>query len=205
MTQNCGRKWLPYYCTWLTPAARFAVAVRGVPRSGSPAHLLQPAVVGPRHSADCGRDGVRAAGGAYVPSMCEVIIVRHGHSCRSAFGWRPSVKTWTIKRLAGPDGQRSGVVDHIAENDEDCLRWFDPSCQSGGAASAPIHSPPRGAGFPRKMLGLIPADARVQSDVREVIARLVDAMNSTSSKGSTALLWSPGLPDRWLVCRHRHL
>ena len=76
-------------------------------------------------------------------------------------------------------------------------------CQSGGAASA-AHSRalPEAPKFSSEdLLGLIPADARVQSDVREVIARLVDASEFHEFKREygTSLVTGFARIDGWNV------
>jgi 3-methylcrotonyl-CoA carboxylase beta subunit len=84
----------------------------------------------------------------------------------------------SAEELGGADVHTriSGVADHFAENDDHALEL---------ARRAVAHFPPRGvaphsaAREPehdrREIYGIIPADLRRQYDVREVIARIVDA------------------------------
>jgi 3-methylcrotonyl-CoA carboxylase beta subunit len=126
--------------------------------------------------------GSCTAGGAYVPAMAdEAIIVKNQGTIFLA--GPPLVKAATgevvsAEELGGADVHTriSGVADHFAENDDHALEL---------ARRAVAHFPPRGvaphsaAREPehdrREIYGIIPADLRRQYDVREVIARIVDA------------------------------
>ena len=87
----------------------------------------------------------------------------------------------TAEELGGADVHTriSGVADHFANDDlararrsfaRSCAICI-ASCRSNGIASNP--RPPKYD--PRDIYGIIPADSRSGYDVREVIARLVDA------------------------------
>ena len=72
--------------------------------------------------------GSCTAGGAYVPSMCDESIIVRGTGTIYLAG-PPLVKAAIgedvdDQTLGGAEthGKRSGVVDHIAENDEECLQ-----------------------------------------------------------------------------------
>ena len=126
--------------------------------------------------------GSCTAGGAYVPAMSdEAIIVRNQGTI--FLGGPPLVKAATgevvsAEDLGGGDvhARQSGVVDHLAENDDDAL-WicrnivenFGPHATQ--AAEFPVEEP---VYDPRELYGVIPADERKAYDVREVIARIVD-------------------------------
>jgi 3-methylcrotonyl-CoA carboxylase beta subunit len=115
--------------------------------------------------------------------------------------------------LGGGDlhARKSGVVDHLAENDEHALTIvrdivshlnspFVPSEVEGRASTAlgtngtreprpPLHDP-------QELYGLIPEDVRAPYDVREIIARIVDGSEMHEFKplyGST------------LVCGFAHI
>ncbi|MEC8101128.1 MAG: carboxyl transferase domain-containing protein, partial [Planctomycetota bacterium] len=101
-------------------------------------------------------------------------------------------------------GKRSGVVDHIAENDEECLQLVRSIVANLGVPHLqPIpRALPEAPKFSSEdLLGLIPADARVQSDVREVIARLVDASEFHEFKREygTSLVTGFARIDGWSV------
>jgi len=81
--------------------------------------------------------------------------------------------------LGGGDlhGRRSGVVDHVAENDEHALsivRDIVSTLQPELAPNLNIREarPPKHS--PEELYGVIPQDVRAPYDVREVIARIVD-------------------------------
>ncbi|HWK60201.1 MAG TPA: carboxyl transferase domain-containing protein [Eoetvoesiella sp.] len=126
--------------------------------------------------------GSCTAGGAYVPAMCdESIIVRNQGTIFLA--GPPLVKAATgeivsAEDLGGGDvhTRLSGVADHLADDDDHAL-------QLARNAVARLNLPPspvRGAAFaeprydPQEINGIVPADARRQYDVREIVARLVD-------------------------------
>jgi acetyl-CoA carboxylase carboxyltransferase component len=127
--------------------------------------------------------GSCTAGGAYVPAMCdESIIVREQGTIFLA--GPPLVKAATgeevtAEQLGGGDvhTRLSGVVDHLAENDEDAIRIarriFEhlPSPNSPAIALEQSEDP---LYDPEEIYGIIPRDVRIPYDVREVIARLVD-------------------------------
>ena len=128
--------------------------------------------------------GSCTAGGAYVPAMSDETIIVRGQGTIFLAG-PPLVKAATgevisAEELGGADthGRRSGVVDHVAENDEhaltivrDIVSTLAPAVQSPVNLATP--RPPKFAA--EDVYGIVPADVRAPYDVREVIARLVDA------------------------------
>jgi 3-methylcrotonyl-CoA carboxylase beta subunit len=144
--------------------------------------------------------GSCTAGGAYVPAMSdESVIVRNQGTIFLA--GPPLVKAATGEEISAEDlgggdlhGRKSGVVDHVAENDEHALTIVRdiishiPLPLAGGARGGPKSSylptpdPSRereGGIRPPKydaeeLYGVIPDDVRAPYDVHEVIARLVD-------------------------------
>jgi 3-methylcrotonyl-CoA carboxylase beta subunit len=126
--------------------------------------------------------GSCTAGGAYVPAMSdEAVIVRHQGTI--FLGGPPLVKaatgeTVTAEELGGADlhSRQSGVTDYYAMDDADALGI---ARRIVGNLNRPAR--PDGAGDVREPLypaeelyGLIPEDSRMQYDVRDVIARIVD-------------------------------
>lgn len=127
--------------------------------------------------------GSCTAGGAYVPAMSdETVIVRNQGTIFLA--GPPLVKAATGEEISAEDlgggdlhGSKSGVVDHVAENDEHAL-----SIVRSIVATLPPTAPPginlkQGDAplYPADDLySLIPTDLRQQMDVKEIIARLVD-------------------------------
>ena len=128
--------------------------------------------------------GSCTAGGAYVPAMSdESIIVRNQGTI--FLGGPPLVKAAigevvTAEELGGADvhARTSGVVDHYAQDDRHALalcRRIIAGLNTDKrpditvrAAREPMHDP-------AELYGVVPADQRAPYDVREVIARIVDA------------------------------
>jgi 3-methylcrotonyl-CoA carboxylase beta subunit len=127
--------------------------------------------------------GSCTAGGAYVPAMSdESVIVREQGTIFLA--GPPLVKAATgevitAEDLGGGDlhARKSGVADHLAENDEHALTIVRDIVSHLGARN-PAEVALRDARPPRydaeDLYALIPEDVRAPYDVREVIARLVD-------------------------------
>ncbi|MEO8926251.1 MAG: carboxyl transferase domain-containing protein [Caulobacteraceae bacterium] len=128
--------------------------------------------------------GSCTAGGAYVPAMSdETIIVRDQGTIFLA--GPPLVKAATgevisAEELGGADthGRRSGVVDHVAANDEHALeivRSIVANLNTVKRLDMEVHDPEPPAHDPADLYGVIPTDVRAPYDVREIIARLVDS------------------------------
>lgn len=127
--------------------------------------------------------GTCVAGGAYVPAMSdEAIIVRQQGSI--FLGGPPLVKAATgevvdDESLGGGDvhARISGVVDHLADNDEHALVLARSAVAHLGVTSEPeiTRQSPKLPRYPAaEIYGLIPDNAKMQYDPRELIARLVD-------------------------------
>ncbi|WP_076068402.1 carboxyl transferase domain-containing protein [Sphingomonas montana] len=128
--------------------------------------------------------GSCTAGGAYVPAMSDETVIVRGQGTIFLAG-PPLVKAATgevisAEELGGADthGRRSGVVDHVAEDDDHALAIVrDIVSMLPPQVPAPVNvAEPRPPAFDAKELyGIVPADVRAPYDVREVIARIVDA------------------------------
>jgi 3-methylcrotonyl-CoA carboxylase beta subunit len=128
--------------------------------------------------------GSCTAGGAYVPAMSdESVIVRNQGTI--FLGGPPLVKAATGEVISAEDlgggdlhGRKSGVVDHVAENDEHALTIVRDIVSHLGNSVVPGAVEGRDPRPPKydaeELYGLIPEDVRAPYDVREVIARLVD-------------------------------
>ncbi len=128
--------------------------------------------------------GSCTAGGAYVPAMAdESVIVREQGTIFLA--GPPLVKAATGEEISAEDlgggelhAHRSGVVDHLAENDEHALTILRDIVSTltgrprAGRAAARARARPNL--IAEELYGIIPEDVRAPYDVREVIARLVD-------------------------------
>ncbi|MBM7117205.1 carboxyl transferase domain-containing protein [Archangium primigenium] len=132
--------------------------------------------------------GSCTAGGAYVPAMSDETVIVRGSGTESQgtifLAGPPLVKAATGEVISATDlggadthGRRSGVVDHVAANDEHALEIVRDIVSRLNTVkpqqldmARPV--PPRYD--PAELYGLIPSDVRAPYDVREVIARLVD-------------------------------
>ncbi len=127
--------------------------------------------------------GSCTAGGAYVPAMSdETIIVKNQGTI--FLGGPPLVKAATgevvsAEDLGGGDvhTRLSGVADHLAEDDAHALALAREAVanlnRNKPATAARAPQPPLYAA--EGLYGVIPADTRKPFDVREVLARIVDA------------------------------
>jgi 3-methylcrotonyl-CoA carboxylase beta subunit len=127
--------------------------------------------------------GSCTAGGAYVPAMSdETVIVRNQGTIFLA--GPPLVKAATgevisAEELGGADthARRSGVVDHVAEDDEHALTIVRDIVSTLPPPNKTLVNqrdsrPPK---YPAEDLyGIVPQDVRAPYDVHEVIARIVD-------------------------------
>jgi 3-methylcrotonyl-CoA carboxylase beta subunit len=128
--------------------------------------------------------GSCTAGGAYVPAMAdESIIVREQGTI--FLGGPPLVKAATgeivsAEALGGADVHTrvSGVADHFAQNDRHALaiaRSLVGNLNRPKRTSLELRVPVEPRYDPAELHGVINADIRKPYDVREVIARVVDA------------------------------
>jgi acetyl-CoA carboxylase carboxyltransferase component len=128
--------------------------------------------------------GSCTAGGAYVPAMSDETVIVRGTGT-IFLGGPPLVKAATgeevtAEELGGADVHTriSGVADHFANDDLQALGIVReivrnlhrelPRQWDRAQSQAPGYDP-------REMYGVIPTDSRVSYDVREIVARLVDA------------------------------
>ena len=129
--------------------------------------------------------GSCTAGGAYVPAMSdESVIVRNQGTIFLA--GPPLVKAATGEEISAEDlgggdlhAKKSGVVDHLAENDEHALTIVRDIVSHLGAnidaaTNIDLQEPVPPKFDAEDLYALIPEDVRAPYDVHEVIARLVD-------------------------------
>ncbi|MHB8446368.1 MAG: carboxyl transferase domain-containing protein [Rudaea sp.] len=128
--------------------------------------------------------GSCTAGGAYVPAMSdETIIVKEQGTI--FLGGPPLVKAATgevvdAETLGGADVHTSisGVADHFAENDAHALsiaRDIVASLNRKKTMPLALHEPSEPKYATEDIYGIVPADTRRPFDVRQIIARIVDA------------------------------
>lgn len=149
--------------------------------------------------------GSCTAGGAYVPAMSDETIIVKGEGT-IFLGGPPLVKAATgevvtAEALGGADvhSRISGVTDHYALSDEHALAM----CREIVAhLNRPKRYPwiveePRAPRYdPAEIYGVVPRDWRKAYDVREVIARIVDASEFHEFKA---------LYGETLVCGFAHI
>ncbi len=127
--------------------------------------------------------GSCTAGGAYVPAMSdETVIVREQGTI--FLGGPPLVKAATgeevtAEELGGGDvhARTSGVVDHLAEDDDHALeivRGIVSTLPAMRAAPWDRIAPRPPAEDPETILDVVPLDSRTPYDVRDVLRRVVD-------------------------------
>jgi len=128
--------------------------------------------------------GSCTAGGAYVPAMAdESIIVKEQGTI--FLGGPPLVKAATGEEVSAEDlggadvhCKNSGVTDHYAYDDEHALsitRTIVSHLNRKKNQPWDI-KPPQLPNYPKEELyGVIPTDSRKPFDIREIIARVVDA------------------------------
>jgi 3-methylcrotonyl-CoA carboxylase beta subunit len=128
--------------------------------------------------------GSCTAGGAYVPAMCDEAVIVRGHGTIFLAG-PPLVKAATgevvsAEDLGGADVHTriSGVADHFARDDHEALRTLRSILSTLNRPPPPSFDvveaeDPRYD--PEEIRGILPTDVRTPYDIREVLARTVDA------------------------------
>ena len=128
--------------------------------------------------------GSCTAGGAYVPAMSEETVMVRNQATIFLAG-PPLVKAATgeivtAEELGGAEvhTRQSGVADHYAQNDSHALgiaRRIIANLNRRKSAPSDLLAPREPLYDAHELYGVIPADTRKPYDVREVIARIVDA------------------------------
>ncbi len=127
--------------------------------------------------------GSCTAGGAYVPAMSdETVIVKNQGTI--FLGGPPLVKAATgevvtAEDLGGGDvhARKSGVVDHLAEDDAHALaivRSIVDTFERPAPAPYDVREVEEPAEDPATLYDVVPTDTRTPYDVRDVIRRMVD-------------------------------
>ena len=128
--------------------------------------------------------GSCTAGGAYVPAMADESVIVHQQGT-IFLGGPPLVKAATgevvsAEELGGGEvhARTSGVADHLAANDNHALEIIRSSVSTLAPrreAAWERTTPEEPKLSPEELPSVVPVDSRTPYDVREVIARLVDA------------------------------
>ena len=126
--------------------------------------------------------GSCTAGGAYVPAMSDESVIVRGQGT-IFLGGPPLVKAAigeivSAEELGGGElhARRSGVVDHLAEDDEHALEILRDIVATLPVAPVPAWEvgpsmPPAESG---SLYDVVPVDVNAGYDVHEVIVRLID-------------------------------
>jgi len=149
--------------------------------------------------------GSCTAGGAYVPAMCDESVIVRGQGTIFLAG-PPLVKAATGEEISAEDlgggdvhAKLSGVVDHLADNDEHALmivRDIVATLQPNRMPDINIQ-PVREPLYPADdIYGILPPDLRTPFDVKEVIARLIDGSDFQEFKSNYG---------QTLVCGFAHI
>ena len=126
--------------------------------------------------------GSCTAGGAYVPAMSDESVIVRGQGTIFLAG-PPLVKAATgevvtAEELGGADvhTKTSGVADHLADDDRHALDLVRRIVSHLNRPGAQPHSPGAAPAYePQDIYGVMPVSTRTPFDVREIIARIVDA------------------------------
>ena len=173
-------------CTWSTPPGRGSTSrcrcsrAAGTPGGSSSTRCGCPGVV----PQVCVLFGPSAAGGAYIPAFCDVVIMRDGNA--SMYLGSPRMAEMvigekvTLEEMGGArmHTSRSGVGHALVverrggDRLRQALPELLPELVRRGAARARRRRRPRPIGAIRE---LIPADENKPFDMRELLDALVDA------------------------------
>ncbi len=126
--------------------------------------------------------GMCVAGGAYLPVMCDHILMTDGSGLflagpalvQAAIGQRVSAEELGGAKM---HAQVSGTVDFREPNDEACLERIRSLVGMAGHPPEPRfdHVAPKPPSYPpEEVYGIFSSDPARQYDMREIIARIVD-------------------------------
>ncbi|MCR2785771.1 MULTISPECIES: carboxyl transferase domain-containing protein [unclassified Microbacterium] len=127
--------------------------------------------------------GSCTAGGAYVPAMSDETVIVRGQGT-IFLGGPPLVKAAigevvTAEELGGGElhARRSGVADHLAEDDEHALEIIRDIVQTLPPPADPawrVHEPAEPQAPAADLYDIVPVDVAQPYDARQVIDRIVD-------------------------------
>lgn len=123
------------------------------------------------------------AGGAYIPALSDQTIMVRGKGA-IFLGGPPLVKAATGEDVSAEElggayvhCEKSGVADHIAENEEEAIllgRRILESSSSLQSIASPPFSPREPLYSSEEIYGLLPEDLSQPLDIKEVLARILD-------------------------------
>jgi acetyl-CoA carboxylase carboxyltransferase component len=126
--------------------------------------------------------GLCVAGGAYLPVMCDHILITEGSGLflagpalvQTAIGQKTSLEDLGGAKM---HAQTSGTVDFREPDDDACIHRIRALVDKmGHPPRAPFdHKPSRSPAYPAEdIYGIVAGDSSKQYDMREVIARIID-------------------------------
>src|SRR5215468_2097655 len=126
--------------------------------------------------------GMCVAGGAYLPVMCDHILMTEGSGLflagpalvQAAIGQKSSAEELGGAKM---HAKISGTVDFREPDDDSCLARIRALVDKIGSPNPPVfsHVAPRDSLYPaEEIYGIFSSDAAKQYDMREIIARIVD-------------------------------
>src|SRR5579883_2045857 len=126
--------------------------------------------------------GMCVAGGAYLPVMCDQILMTEGSGLflagpalvQAAIGQKTSAEDLGGAKM---HAQISGTVDFREPTDEACIKRLRALVDKMGAPDPPVfsHARPKEPLYPiEELYGIFSGNPAKQYDMREIIARLVD-------------------------------
>ena len=150
--------------------------------------------------------GSCTAGGAYIPALSdETVIVKDQGTI--FLGGPPLVKAATgevvtAEDLGGGDvhARKSGVVDHLADDDAHALaivRSIVETLRPVAGAPWEVREPEEPALDPATLYDVVPTDTRTPYDVRDVIRRIVDGSRFHEFKALYAETLVAGFAHVW--------
>jgi 3-methylcrotonyl-CoA carboxylase beta subunit len=127
--------------------------------------------------------GMCVAGGGYLPVMCDHVLMTEGSGLflagpalvQAAIGQKTSAEDLGGAKM---HSQISGTVDFREPDDDACIARIRSLVDKMGAPNAPLfsHTAPRAPAYSHEEIyGIFSSDAAKQYDMRDVIARIVDA------------------------------
>ncbi len=127
--------------------------------------------------------GPSAAGGAYIPAFCDVVIMRDGNA--SMYLGSPRMAEMvigekvTLEEMGGArmHTSKSGCGDVLVSSDEEAIDFAKRYLGyfPGSFAEEPPGAPPAEPVATESIAELIPADENKPFDMRELVERLIDA------------------------------
>ena len=150
----------------------------------------------------CGVMGLCTAGAAYIPAMSDEVV--HVKGTGAIFlGGPPLVKAATGEEVTADElggalvhCRESGVSDYIAEDDAHCIeiiRQIVKNLPPAQKTDIGRREPKPPLYDPKEIYGIVPEKISTPYDVREVIARIVDASEFLEFKR----LYGPTLVCGW--------